>query len=89
MTAPKTMDLGDGARRARTERLLAHWRGNKNEWRILHGILCMDHAFSPEDAEGVGRVFDSVRIAERLDAINAESAANYSRVARTIGDTRP
>jgi len=67
MTITK-LDLSPAARKERTEKLLKHWNGHQNEWRILHGILCMGHAF--DYSEGVDHVFDGIMIADRLDDMN-------------------
>jgi len=69
----KTLDLSDDAANRRTDKLLAHWCGEKEEWRILHGILCMDHAF-PFDS-GLDKVFNTLRIAARLDELRNEARA--------------
>lgn len=72
-------------KQARTDALLAKMRGGRNEFSILHGIMCMDMGqcdverfpkwFDDSTSEGFSyqimrSVFDTVRIAARLDEIN-------------------
>lgn len=62
------IDLNDSkAREIRTDKLLAYWKGKPSEWRILHGILCLSHFDFSEDLD---KLFNNIRIAERLDTIN-------------------
>ena len=66
----------------RTQRLIDHFkRWPENEYTKLQGVLCMGHPFSIIAAEDKGTVnaiddlFDSMMIAERMDAINAARLA--------------
>lgn len=84
MTKPLTLDLGEEARNARTDRLLAHWRGHKQEWSMLFGVLCMDHG-SVEYRERLDLVFNNLRIAARLDELRVAAVARDSKIAQVIG----
>jgi hypothetical protein len=70
----------DRAKMRRTEVLLARFRGHKSEWAILHGALCATHAdhgngMTPEDCAMVRNVWDTMKIAARLDELNREARA--------------
>lgn len=70
------MKKSEQARNARTDKLLAHFRGIKNEFGILHGILCMTHPFKSCSDDGwmeANNLFDGLRIAARLDELQKEA----------------
>lgn len=70
----RTLDLSPEARARRTDQMLAHWAGKSNEWRMLHGILCMSHGLQDVgESMAVDMVYDGLRIAERLDFLNSEA----------------
>jgi hypothetical protein len=58
-------------RQTRTDTLLGQWKGHSNEWNALHGVLCMSHGLKGADYDLVESCFDGIRIAGRLDEINA------------------
>jgi hypothetical protein len=56
----------------RTAKLIEDFRGNKHEFQMLKGVLCMGHAFdcTTTDFDLVESVFDGGMIASRMDEIN-------------------
>lgn len=63
----------NSTRKERTDRLLDYMRGEKNEFTILHGILCMGHGQEIEDSLAMDKVYNLRRVAARLDEMNRES----------------
>ncbi len=59
-------------RQERTAKLIENFRGNKHEFEMLKGVLCMNHAFdcTTTDFDLVESVFDDMMIASRMDEIN-------------------
>jgi hypothetical protein len=71
------MSLLDDQNR-RTDELLANFRGNPHEFQMLKGILCMDHGLKLRaDRELADSLFNDLRIASRMDEINAEAIAEF------------
>jgi hypothetical protein len=67
------------ARERRTRALLAEFNGAKNEFGILHGILCMGHGQEDDDRRWLDQAFDLEPVAKRMDAINTEIRLEYLR----------
>lgn len=61
----------ESGKQRRTTKLLDAMRGHINEFARLQGILCMSHALDHEDDKLVSSCFDNLRIAQRMDEINA------------------
>ena len=57
----------------RTDIILKQWRGHANEFKVLHGYLCMTHGLDVHDSVALGTVFDFNRFAHRMDEMNAEA----------------
>jgi hypothetical protein len=66
-----TVDASPAAKAARTDALLFYWNNHKNEWNGLFGLLCITHSLntSSPEFEAANELFDSSRIAKRLDEI--------------------
>lgn len=54
----------------RTQVIIEKYRGNKHEFQMLKGILCMNHGWDIEDDVKLYALIDNTMIAERLDEIN-------------------
>jgi len=57
----------------RTKLLLANFKGNKDEFMMLKGILCAPHGLDPVGVRRFYDLFDTIMIAERMDQINNEA----------------
>jgi hypothetical protein len=66
------------ARNRRTARLLQIFRGNKHEFEMLKGVLCMDHGQDDETSRAIKRLFDNMMIATRLDELRGGAASRLS-----------
>lgn len=58
-------------RQSRTDVLFKRLRGKPTEYTVLHAIMCMSHGLSGDDYKLAESVFDGMRIAQRLDEMNA------------------
>jgi hypothetical protein len=63
------------ARRERTDKIIDSFRGLKDEWGMLKGVLCADHTLEGEDRRTWDQLIDGVRVAERMDEIQNEARA--------------
>ena len=70
-------DISVAGRTRRTKTLLAKWKDEENEYRVLQGILLMQHAQSGIDGALIGAVFHFGRISSRMDAINRQQRVNW------------
>ena len=68
-------------RAIRTETLLSLFRGNNDEFTMLKGVLCASHGLTGAANKRYAELFDSHLIAVRMDALNADSIANFKRAA--------
>lgn len=61
----------------RTAKLIEDFRGNKHEFEMLKGVLCMGHPFdcTTTDFDLVDSVFDGLMIASRMDELNGFAVA--------------
>lgn len=55
----------------RTATLLKYYDGLPDEFQMLTGVLCAQHALWGKDADDLDAIFDFMKIAARMDAINA------------------
>ena len=59
----------------RTVQMLKRYRGLRDEFEMLKGVMCAPFGLPPGDYEIADQVFDGGMIAARMDAINAETKA--------------
>jgi len=57
----------------RTQALLDNFKGNKDEFMMLKGVLCAPHGLDSEGSQLFYALFDTIMIAERMDQINNEA----------------
>ena len=57
----------------RTQVIIEKYRGNKDEYKMLKGILCMNHGWDIEDDMKLHELVDFNMIASRLDEMNIVS----------------
>lgn len=50
--------------------IIADFQGNKDEFYMLKGLLCMTHKLEYAQTKKVYKVIDTVTIAQRMDDIN-------------------
>ena len=55
--------------------LINNFKGNKDEFNMLKGILCANHKLNSEDTKAFNGIFDTLMIAERLDTLNRDSGS--------------
>lgn len=73
----KRMSTKKSAIDSRTRVLLAGFRGNADEFKMLKGVLCMDHGQEYSTQKQIMRLFNLHLIAARMDEMNAETTARY------------
>ena len=59
--------------RERTQIIIEKYRGNKDEYKMLKGILCMNHGWDIKDDMRLYELVDLNMIASRLDELNTAS----------------
>ena len=70
-TTPGLQSSQQTAAQRRTTALLCSFAGNRDEFMMLKGVLCMAHGLEGTHANLAHSVFDMAMIAARMDAINA------------------
>ncbi len=53
----------------RTQIIIEKYRGNRDEFKMLKGILCMNHGWDLVDDEKLYKLTDLTMIASRMDEI--------------------
>ncbi|KKK89962.1 hypothetical protein LCGC14_1145100 [marine sediment metagenome] len=57
----------------RTQVIIEKYRGNKDEYKMLKGILCMNHGWDTEDDMKLCELVDLDMIVSRLNELNTVS----------------
>lgn len=64
-------------RTARTQSIIDNYRGLRNEFERLGGVLCAAHKFDRVARETYDNLIDGVMIAKRMDELNTEAITAY------------
>jgi len=64
--------MKDQTRKQRTALIIEKFKDNADEFKMLKGVLCMDHGWDSHGWSLLSELIDTVMIAERMDAINKE-----------------
>lgn len=80
-----TIHTTEEARQERTTKLLTTFRSYPDEWKLLKGVLCMTHGMDCSESIQAGLLFDSIRIAERMDEILNEQRAALLKACEAVG----
>lgn len=62
----------------RTQATINYFRGHPEEFKLLHGVLIMAHAWELEESIEFRKIIDSELIAARMDELNKKARRKVS-----------